>query len=70
MFIQIYSSQQVLQKEFGQAMAILLRFVPTRHYFEKFARGFASIYHYLAIENNLSNHLVHLQVGTVQQALH
>ena len=66
----LYSSQQALQKEFGQSMVMLLRFAPTRHYFEKRSRGFASIYHHPAIENSPSNQFEHLQVGTVQQALH
>ena len=70
MFLEIYSSQQVLQKEFGQSIQILPRFAPTRHYFEKRSRGFASIYHHPAIENSPSNQFEHLQVGTVQQALH
>ena len=34
LFMQRYSSQQALQKEFGQSMVMLLRFAPTRHYFQ------------------------------------
>ena len=70
MFLEIYSSQQALQKEFGQPLQILLRFAPTRHNLEKYSRGFASIYHHPAMENSPSKQFEHLQVGTVQQLLH
>ena len=35
LFMQPYSSQQALQKEFGQSMVMVLRFAPTRHYLHK-----------------------------------